>query len=94
MQIVHVLVQVVPDGVDAFIAASTVNARHSRQEPGVAGFEVLQSAGDPTRFVLVESYRDHNAALAHKQTPHYLTWREAVAPLMAEPRSSTVYRPV
>jgi quinol monooxygenase YgiN len=94
MQIVHVLVHVVPDGLDAFIAASTVNARHSRQEPGIAGFEVLQSAADPTRFVLVESYRDAAAALAHKETPHYLTWREAVAPLMAEPRSSTVYHQV
>lgn len=86
MLAVHVFVHVTEDGVDEFRAASVENARHSVQEPGIARFDVLQQADDPTRFVLVEVYRDQAATVAHKQTEHYATWRDAVADLMAEPR--------
>ncbi|MEA4945581.1 MAG: antibiotic biosynthesis monooxygenase, partial [Propionicimonas sp.] len=91
MLIVHVFVHVVPDKVAEFAAASSANARNSLKEPGVARFEVLQSDEDPTRFVLVEVYRGAEAAAAHKQTPHYATWRDTVAPMMAEPRRSQKY---
>ncbi len=94
MIIVHVHVRVVPDGVEAFREASLANARASVQEPGVARFDVLQQEDDPTRFELVEIYRTPEAAAAHKATVHYATWRNAVAPLMAEPRASTRYRAV
>ena len=67
------------------------NARQSRLEPGVARFDVLQQRDDPTRFVLFEVYRDPEAAVAHKTTAHYLTWRDTVAPLMAEPRVGVVH---
>jgi len=89
--VVHVHVQVKPECVEAFRAATIENARASRQEPGVARFDVVQRSDDPTRFVLVEVYRDAAATLAHKETAHYLRWRDAVAPLMAEPRSAVKY---
>jgi len=88
MFIVHVFVHVKPDCVEAFRAASLENARNSRQEPGVARFDVLQQLDDPARFVLVEEYRDEAAAGEHKGTAHYAAWRDAVADMMAEPRSS------
>ncbi|HEU5059645.1 MAG TPA: antibiotic biosynthesis monooxygenase [Kofleriaceae bacterium] len=88
LHVVHVHVHVVPDGVEAFRAASRTNAENSVREPGVARFDVIQSVDDPTRFVLVEVYRDAAAAAAHKETAHYLAWRDAVAPLMAEPRAA------
>lgn len=91
MLIVHVFVRVKPDCVDAFIAASLENARRSIQEPGIARFDVIQQADDPTRFVLVEVYRDADAPARHKETAHYAQWRDAVADLMAEPRSSVKY---
>jgi (4S)-4-hydroxy-5-phosphonooxypentane-2,3-dione isomerase len=91
LHVVHVHVHVVPDGVEAFRAASRTNAENSVREPGVARFDVLQSEGDPTRFVLVEVYRDAAAVAAHKDTPHYLAWRDAVAPLMAEPRAAHTF---
>lgn len=94
MLIVHVHVKVVPDGVDAFRDASLANARASIQEPGVARFDVIQQEDDPTRWELIEIYRTADAAAAHKATAHYATWRDTVAPLMAEPRSSTRYRPI
>jgi (4S)-4-hydroxy-5-phosphonooxypentane-2,3-dione isomerase len=91
LMVVHVHVHVVADGVDAFRAASRVNAENSAREPGVARFDVIQSVDDPTRFVLVEVYRDAASVAAHKETAHYLAWRDAVAPLMAEPRSAVKY---
>lgn len=94
MVIVHVHVKVVPGGIDAFRIATLANARASVQEPGVARFDVIQQEDDPQRFELIEIYRTSDAAAAHKATAHYLTWRDAVAPLMAEPRTSTKYRAV
>src|SRR5436190_13917985 len=88
MLIVHVLVRVKADSVESFRHATIENARNSIQEPGVARFDVVQQRDDTTRFVLVEVYRDDDAAAAHKETAHYAKWRDAVAAMMAEPRSS------
>src|ERR1700689_5279602 len=89
--IVHVYVHVKPDAGAACRAAALDNARHSVNEPGVARFDVVQSVEDPTRFVLVEVYRSPDAQAAHKETAHSQRWRDAVADLMAEPRSSARY---
>lgn len=91
MLIVHVHVHVLPDQVEAFIAATLANARASIQEPGIARFDVVQQADDPTRFVLVEVYRTAEAPAQHKETAHYALWRDTVAPMMATPRSSVKY---
>lgn len=91
MLVVHVQVRVKPESVEAFKAATLANARASVQEPGIARFDVVQQADDPTRFVLVEAYRTAAAPAAHKETVHYATWRDAVAPMMAEPRTSVKF---
>jgi quinol monooxygenase YgiN len=91
MLIVHVHVHVKPECVEAFQAATRTNARLSRLESGVLRFEVLQQADDLTKFVLVEIYRDAAANAAHKETPHYPVWRDAVASMMAEPRASVKF---
>lgn len=94
MLIVHVQVHVKSESIDAFKRASVANARESVKEPGIARFDVLQQQDDPTRFVLVEIYRTPEAPAAHKETKHYQTWRDAVAPLMAAPRSSVKFENV
>jgi len=86
MLIVLVSVHVKPESVAAFKDATLENARNSVREPGIARFDVIQEADDPSRFVLVEVYRNEAASAAHKQTAHYLKWRDAVAGMMAEPR--------
>ncbi len=91
MLIVHVHIQVKPECVAAFQAATLANARASVQESGIARFDVVQQADDPTRFVLVEVYRDDQAPARHKETAHYATWRDAVAPMMAVPRTSVKF---
>ena len=91
MFIVHVHIHVKSEHLEAFKAATLANARASRQEPGVARFDVVQQVEDPMRFVLVEVYRDVEANAAHKLTPHYAIWRDTVAALMAEPRVSVKF---
>ena len=91
MLIVHVQVQVKPECVAEFLAATLENARQSVLEPGIARFDVVQQTDDPTRFVLVEAYRTAEAPAAHKATAHYTVWRDAVAPMMAVPRTSVKF---
>jgi quinol monooxygenase YgiN len=89
--IVHVDIHVKPESLDAFRAATMENARNSVNEPGVVRFDFIQRSDDPTRFTLVEVYRTPADADAHKQTAHYQTWRDTVADMMAEPRTSVKY---
>jgi (4S)-4-hydroxy-5-phosphonooxypentane-2,3-dione isomerase len=94
MQIVHVHVHVKPEFVEAFRKATIENATNSVQEPGIARFDVIQQADDPTRFVLIEVYRTAAAPGAHKETPHYKRWANTVMQMMAEPRQGVRYNNV
>ncbi|HEV7992356.1 MAG TPA: putative quinol monooxygenase [Gemmatimonadaceae bacterium] len=91
MLIVHVFVHVKPESVAAFSEATLANARSSVQEPGIIRFDVVQQDDDPTRFLLIEIYRTPDDPAKHKATAHYATWRDAVEPMMAEPRRSVKY---
>lgn len=86
MHVTLVHVRVLPGRVAEFIAATRDNHLASVLEPGNVRFDVLQAPDDPTRFSLYEAYADAHAAGAHKETAHYLAWREVVGPMMAEPR--------
>jgi autoinducer 2-degrading protein len=94
MLVVHVHVRVNPSDLEAFTAASLANAAASLREPGVLRFDVIADDADPAHLVLVEVYRDAAAAASHKETGHYATWRDTVAGMMAEPRSSVRFTPV
>lgn len=91
MHVTLVHVQVKPDHVDDFIAATRANHLASVQEPGNRRFDVLQSPDNPCQFVLYEAYASAEDAAAHKQTAHYLSWRDTVADWMAEPRQGIRY---
>jgi autoinducer 2-degrading protein len=86
MHVTLVHVRVLPDQVEAFLEASRANHAGSVREPGSLRFDVLRDPADPARFVVYEVFVDEAAAAAHKATPHYLAWRDRVAPMMAEPR--------
>jgi autoinducer 2-degrading protein len=94
MLVVHVHVRIEPDDVEAFLAETRRNAAASLLEPGVRRFDVLQESHDRMHVVLNEVYVDQSAADAHKQTSHYARWRDAVAGMMAEPRTSTRFAAV
>ena len=91
MLVVHVHIRVKPEVVEEFKRATLANARASVQEAGIARFDVVQQTDDPSRFVFVEVYRTPEAPAAHKETSHYQVWRDTVAPMMAEPRSSVKF---
>ncbi len=92
MQVTIVHVTVKPDHIDDFIEASRLNHESSVQESGNRRFDVLQSADDPTRFVLYEAYENAAEAAKHKETAHYRAWRETVADWMAQPREGVHYK--
>jgi autoinducer 2-degrading protein len=94
MLVVHIDVHVKPGDVEAFKQATIANAAESVKEAGIARFDVIQRLDDPTRFVFVEVYRDVAAPAAHKETAHYQAWRDAVAGMMAEPRTSIKFSEV
>ena len=91
MLVVHVLVHVKADQIEAFKKATLENARNSVQEHGIARFDVIQQYDDPARFELVEVYRTSDDPSRHKETAHYKKWRDTVADMMAEPRTSSKY---
>lgn len=93
MLTVLVDIQVTAAGVEAFVEATKLNASASLLEPGVDRFELIAERGTGEKFMLIEVYQDDAAAAAHKQTQHYLTWRKAVASLMARPRTSRKFEP-
>jgi (4S)-4-hydroxy-5-phosphonooxypentane-2,3-dione isomerase len=81
---VHVYVK--PEFIQAFIEATRVNHEHSVKERGNLRFDILQDAKDAGKFVLYEAYETEEQAAAHKETAHYLKWRDAVASWMSKPR--------
>jgi len=91
MYIVHVFVHVKPEHLEEFKAATVANAQNSVKEPGIARFDVIQQADDPTRFVLIEVYRTPDDSAKHKETAHYNQWRAVCQTMLAEPRTRIVY---
>ena len=87
MLVVHVHIHVKPESIEEFKRATIANASQSIHEPGIARFDLLQQSDDPARFILVEVYRTAGAPALHRETTHYAVWRDAVAPMMAEPRT-------
>lgn len=94
MLITHVQVQVKPECIEAFKAATIENASNSIREPGIARFDFIQHTEDPTRFLLIEAYRNAEAPAQHKETAHYAKWRDTVASMMAQPRVGSKYQTV
>lgn len=91
MHIVHVHVHVKAEMVEAFKQATKENASNSVKEPGIERFDVIQQVDDRTKFILVEVYKTAQASAAHKETAHYIKWRDTVAEMMAEPRQGIKY---
>lgn len=94
MLVTTVMIHVKKEHIDDFIRATVENHRASVKEPGNLRFDVLRNAVDPTRFLLYEAYESDEAAVRHKETAHYLKWRDAVAGWMEEPRAGVPYRVV
>jgi autoinducer 2-degrading protein len=91
MQILHVFLHVKAEFIEAFKAATVENARNSIQEEGITRFDVIQQTDDPTRFVLVEFYHSQDARAQHRETAHFLKWRETVTEMFETPPNRIEY---
>ncbi len=87
MLVVFVYAHVKPEHIEAFMKATVDNASNSVKEPGIIRFDVFQQNDDPSRFTLVEMYKTEADPPRHRETAHYLRWKDSVAPMMAEPRT-------
>ena len=92
MFVTVVEVQVKPEFIADFIEATRRNHEASVQESGNLRFDVLQAASDAGRFIFYEAYASEADALRHKETAHYLRWRDTVADWMVVPRVGTRYQ--
>ena len=91
MIVTCVHINVKPDMINSFVAATTANHKESVREPGNLRFDLIQQADDPGKFMLYEAYETEDAAADHKTTAHYIKWRDEVKDYMAEPRHGIRY---
>ena len=91
MIVTCVYVHVKSENIKAFMDATVENHKESVREPGNLRFDILQQADDPTRFMIYEAYESVEASAAHKNTGHYLNWRDVVQEMMVEPRQGERY---
>lgn len=94
MIISHVMIHVIAEFIPTFISATLENVKNSNLEPGILRFEFIQQEDIPEQFVLIEIYKTIDDVSAHKNTSHYLKWRDTVAPMMAEPRVGVRYKAI
>jgi autoinducer 2-degrading protein len=72
-----VTLEIAPDRVDEFLAYIKEEAADARtKEPGCRRFEISRSVDRPNVFSLTEGYDDLAALEAHRQTPHFLLFRQ------------------
>jgi autoinducer 2-degrading protein len=94
MIVTAVTVYVKPEYIQDFIQATIPNHEGSVREPGNMRFDVLQGTDDPSLFLLYEAYESVEDSRAHKETDHYKSWKEIVAPWMAKPREGIAHQVV
>lgn len=82
--VVEVLVK--EEFIEDFKKATIENHSNTIKEQGNYRFDVLQSKEEPGRFTLYEVYQSEEAVAAHKETAHYLKWRDTVEDWMAASR--------
>ena len=85
MRVIVVSFKVKPDCVDAFIAAARADAELSvANETGCHQFDVCVNPEDPTHFTFYEVYDDQDAIDAHRASPHFNEFANAIQDLIEE----------
>ena len=70
---------------DKFKEAMTAQAKRClANEPGCLQFDVVQDPKSPTRFVMLEIYKDDAAIQAHQDSQHFKDFRPVVGDLIAD----------
>jgi quinol monooxygenase YgiN len=62
----------------------TAQAKRCLTEPGCLQFDVVQDPKNPTRFVMLEVYKDDASVKAHQETQHFKDFRPVIGELLAD----------
>src|SRR4051794_38811668 len=73
-----------PEDADAWPEISRSFTDATRAEPGCLWFDWSRSLDDPTEYVLVEAFRDDDAAEAHVTSEHFTAARKNLPPHLTE----------
>lgn len=88
MYVVIASLHLKPGRKDDFMAAMLEDAEATMaKEEYVYAFEIVEDEQDADRLHLVEVYRDQASHQKHKESPHFLKWRDTTADWFAEPMS-------
>jgi len=82
MYFIVVKFQVKPEFTDSFMDRVAEFTRTTRAEEGNLFFDWSTSVEDPNEFVLVEGFRDDEAAATHVTGPHFAAGLEAMRPAL------------
>ena len=91
MHTVVVHIHVKEKNVEEFIRFTLENVIASRKESGVVRFDFFQEKENQDCFLLIEIYQTPEDQVSHRQTSHYLKWKDAVEFMMLEPRRGEKY---
>jgi quinol monooxygenase YgiN len=73
-----------PEDADAWPEISRSFTDATRAEPGCLWFDWSRSLDDPAEYVLVEAFRDDDAAAAHVQSDHFAAAQKELPPHLTE----------
>jgi quinol monooxygenase YgiN len=73
-----------PEDADAWPEISRSFTDATRAEPGCLWFDWSRSLDDPAEYVLVEAFRDDDAAAAHVQSAHFAAAQKELPPHLTE----------
>jgi quinol monooxygenase YgiN len=85
MRVIVASFKVKPDCIAAFIEAAKTDAESSvANEPGCHQFDVNVDPKNPTHFTFYEVYEDQDAIDAHRESPHFKIFFDAIQNLIEE----------
>jgi quinol monooxygenase YgiN len=73
-----------PEDADAWPEISREFTDATRAEPGCLWFDWSRSLDDPAEYVLVEAFRDDEAAGAHVRSDHFHAAQKSLPPHLTE----------
>jgi quinol monooxygenase YgiN len=62
----------------------------SRKEAGCLRYDLFKTVQGETSFQFFEAYTDQAALIAHAQSAHFLTLKEQITPLLAQPLTISI----
>ena len=76
--------RVLPQDADRWPEIADEFTQATRNEPGCLWYDWSRSLADPTEYVLMEAFRDDDAAVAHVQSDHFKKAQQTLPPHLVQ----------